>query len=191
MRRGWFIIPGVQTGDRTIEEQMTGVTPALAEASGKTVLDLGCAEGLVGREFALAAAKSVHGVDSIEDHLACARKQCRGLPMTFEHANLNEWIPPQLENGTIQRYDIVLSLGVAHKMMFPELGVRFSARACDDLCLIRVSAYEEARDGLIRSKHFRTNTCSVFEVMPEEGFELQTILPGPRDETVHYWRRKR
>lgn len=189
MRRGWFVIPGVQDGDRTLEEQMTGIEAALAEASGKTVLDLGCAEGLVGREFALAGAAAVHGVESLEEHLIIARQQCAGLPMSFEQANLNEWIPPQLQNGAAEQYDIVLALAIAHKLRYPGAGIRFAARACRELCLIRMPAHEEAQRGILRSKHWRTNTCNVHQIMSQEGFCLEQTLPGPRGEPVHWWRR--
>lgn len=190
MRKGWFIIPGVQHGDRTLEEQMRGVSPALAECSGKTVLDLGCAEGLIGREFARAGAARVHGIEAVADHIAVAREQCAGLPMTFEQAHLLLLCQERLASGEIEQYDIVLSLGVCHKLIDPAVGVRFSARSSRNLVLFRMHAKSEARNGILGSKfdrHVRVNTVSIME---EEGFARESVLAGPHDETVWWWRRK-
>lgn len=190
MRKGWFIIPGVQDGDRTLEEQMLGVTAALAEAKGKTVLDLGCAEGLIGREFARAGAIDVEGIESLEVHAAVGRTQCAGLPVYFSVLDLQDHSARMLAIGGIKQYDIVLSLGVCHKLQYPADGIRFSARSSLDLVLIRLCASEEAKTGILRSKHYHDNACDVGAIMVEEGFELERVLPGPREETVHYWRRR-
>lgn len=180
------MIPGVQAGDRTLEEQMLGVLPALDEAEGKTVLDLGCAEGLIGREFARSGARSVHGIDSVEGHVKVAWRECAGLPMTFEVADFN--ILAKTEPKIC--YDIVLSLGVCHKLHEPGDGIRYSARSARELCLIRMCASGEAKDGILRSKHRRDNSCDVFAIMQAEGFVLQKIVHGPREETVLYYRRE-
>lgn len=184
MRKGWLIIPGVQDGDRTLDEQMTGVREALAEAPGKTILDLGCAEGLIGREFVLAGAVSCFGIDAIADHLTVARSQCEGLPMTFEQVDFNVLS----KSDPIEQFDIVLSLGVAHKLMYPGDGIRYSARAARSLCLIRMSARPEAAEGILTSKHFG-HKASVPKIMKKEGFTLDRTLMGPKEESVQYWRR--
>lgn len=183
MRRGWFVIPGVQTGDVTLEDQMIAIWPAVAEAKGKTVLDVGCAEGLIGREFARAGAASVTGLDSIADHLRVAAEHCAGFPMRFVHANLNN---PQPEYSA----DIVLALGVSHKLRFPEMGVRFVARSARDLALIRSGRGADAK-GIIRSKH-HGHTCNSHAIMRELGFDLEKVVDGPKErhEPVEYWRRR-
>lgn len=193
MRKGWFIIPGLQHGDRTVEEQMTGVWDAARDCQGMTVLDLGCAEGLIGREFARAGAVRVHGVDSVAGHIAVAEQVCDDYPMAFTHARLDEFIEsweklresvPEAEH----RFDIVLSLGVCHKLEQPELGLRFSAAAARRLCLIRAGGNSNDPN-VMRSKHWPRNACSIPEVMRDCGFALDKELPGPRNETVQYWRR--
>lgn len=182
MRKGWFIIPGVQQGDVTLLDQTIALAPAIAEAPGKTVLDIGCAEGLIGREFARAGAISVTGLDSIADHLTVAAEQCKGLPMEFRLANINDPQPAYW-------VDIVLCLNVAHKLKFPEVGVRFAADSSGDLVLIRSGRGSDAK-GIIRSKH-HGNLCDSHAIMRERGFQLEKVVDGPRDrhEPVEYWRR--
>lgn len=187
MRHGWLAIPGVQTGDRTVDEQMLGVREALAECKGKTVEDFGCAEGLLGREFIRAGAARCHGIDAIADHLAVARRECAGLPMTFQLAGLQEWAVDHMLEP--EQFDIVLSLGVCHKLHDPGIGIRFSARSAKELCLVRMHARSEQHAGILRSKHRRTVTCNVNEIMAEEGFRLDKILAGPKEETVWWWRK--
>lgn len=169
---------------------MLGVREALSECAGKAVLDLGCAEGLIGREFVRAGATRCHGIDAILDHLEVALKQCAGLPMTFQNVGLMEWATYRMEMNDVEQFDIVLSLGVCHKLQDPGAGVRFSARSAKDLCLIRMPARSGQHEGFIRSKHFKNMTCNVHEIMGEEGFRLEKVLPGPKEETVLWWRRK-
>lgn len=191
MRKGWFIIPGVQDGDRTLDEQIMGVRPALAEAKGKRVLDIGCAEGLIGIEFARAGAAAVHGIDSLEEHLAVARKLAAGLPVLFKQADLNTYAPDMMREHpeNARAYDVVLALGVTHKLAQPGDAVRFAAWFCADLLLLRCK--RGVKDGIIRSKHRPDNWCDAFEILGAEGFTLERTERGPRqrDEDVQYWRR--
>lgn len=182
MRHGWFVIPGVQTGDRTLAEQALGVERALGECVGKTVLDLGCAEGLLARSFSLAGAARVHGIDSVGGHLQVAMDICsRYRTISFEQADLHE--PPPLT----EPFDIVLALGIAHKLKHPEELIRYAADASRGLVLVRMTKYSAT--GLLRSKFFPQNVCNVTEEMTAKGFALETIESGPREETVHYYRR--
>lgn len=180
MRHGWFIIPGRQTGDRTLEEQRTGVERALSECKGKRVLDLGCAEGLLSLEFARAGARAVHCVDSVGEHLTVAQDICSShRNMTFQQMNLNT--PEPLAH----RFDIVLALGVAHKLREPRVGIAYAAQSSDDLVLVRMTRYADA----VLTSKFTGVTCDVRTEMYAQGFWLQFVEPGPRQETVHYYRK--
>jgi len=183
----WFKIKGQAKGDRTLEEQMTGLQPALAGTPGRSVLDLGCAEGLIGREFARAGAAAVHGVEMQERHLIIARELCAGLPMTFQCADLDEMAAR--DSALPPRYDIVLALAVLHKLFAPENGARFCARASRSLVVVRLPANSEANRGILRSKHNPAVSCDLTAVMTKNGFALERTLPGPRQEPVQYWRR--
>lgn len=189
MRKGWFKLPGEQDGDRTLEEQILAVRPALAEARGKVVLDLGSAEGLIAREFALAGAARVRCMEAVADHIVAGRKVCAGLPVEFTRIDLNTADESCTLIGPGHRYDIVLALGVIHKLHSPEAGLRFAAAACAGLLLLRSG--RGAVDGVIRSKHRKNATCDAPAMLGQLGFRLEKEVAGPpeRLEDVQYWRR--
>lgn len=183
--KGWFRVPGVRPdGDRTLDEQRQGLGPALEEAKGKTVLDLGCAEALISLEFSRAGAVDVLGIELLASHLDVARKVCKGQPVRFVCAHLGDYIkanPPKMA------FDIVLALGIIHKLEDPAVPLRFAARSAKSLLLFRAPA--KATDGVIRSKHTKV-PCNVPMVMREEGFFEEKLIPGVRGEAAQYWRRK-
>lgn len=191
-RRPWFTIPGVQVGDRTFEDQFKGLQHAYAEALTKphwTVLDLGCAEGLIGREFARAGVTEVLGVELLEGHLAVARKVCaEEAQMHFACASLLEWIAAERKRHMLRRFDLVLSLGVCHKLAEPAIGLEYSAMAARELLLFRNAARFGAT-GRVKSKHgpLEANARDIFT---RHGFVLERVERSSRNEAVEYWRRK-
>lgn len=189
LKKGWFKIPGLQDGDRTLESQTAAVRPAIALAAGKTVLDLGCAEGLVGLEFAKAGAKHVHSIDSIAGNIDTARKICSGQPMSFEVADLNVHIREVFAKGDVSQYDIVLALGVTHKLHNPADGVNFAARSARELVLFRSGTAQVG--GIITNKWNKKVSCDAHAIMREHGWKLdeEHTGPGPWHEKVEYWRR--
>ena len=187
--KGWLMVPGIRPdGDRTLEEQMMGLTPALEECRGKTVLDLGAAEGLIGREFARAGAVSVLGIELLETHLEVARKACAGYPqMRFICSNLLTYIL-RLAGQKPQQFDLVLCLGVIHKMPDPSIPLRFAAQSARSLLVFRAPA--AAIDGVVKSK-YSGGKVNVPQVMREEGFVEEALIQGVRGEAAQYWRRAR
>lgn len=184
-RKGWFKVRG-QDGDRTPEEQMLGLERALAEAKGKTVLDLGCAEGAIAREFALAGA-TVLGVELLQDHINVGRKVCRGLAVKFVCASLEPYIDANPEH---ERFDIVLALSIAHKLKEPGKLLAFAARCANDLVVFRGPGKKDMFwDGWLKAK-FGEGQCHVPTLMAEHGFVDEGIVDSARGERVQYWRRK-
>jgi len=100
VNKGWFSTPG-RPGDRTLDQQLNG--RLFMEARGKTVLDVGCAEGLISIELAKAGAIAVHGVEIVPEHVKVANKLRGDLPITFEVGDANVWQPKR-------NYDIVIAL---------------------------------------------------------------------------------
>ena len=189
LRHGWFIIPGVQNGDRTVDQQTKALAPALAECAGKSVLDIGCAEGLVGREFVRAGAVCCLGIDTVQDHIQVACRQCEGLPIRFHVGSIAEFETKPLPNPFgVDRYDIVLALGVAHKLEYPGVGIEVAARYCGNLILLRRGLRQV--DGVVSSKHF-ANKADTHAILRDSGFALEKLVDGPAPffEAVEYWRR--
>lgn len=183
LRKGWFIIEGYQDGDRTLAEQMLGIEPALAECKGKTVLDLGCAEGLIGREFARAGA-NVLGVELLPGHVEAAEEACKGMPnIRFICKELSAYIA---ERPNPEQFDIVLSLGIAHKLKFPGVLTEFAARSARNLLLFRAPA--KGAGGIVTGKHSGIE-CHVPTIMEQHGFQEEKIIEGVRGESVQYWRK--
>lgn len=183
-RHGWLKIPGVQDGDRTLAEQIAALAPALAECRGKAVLDLGCAEGLISLEFSKAGASFVLGVDNKASHLEVARRVCKAKGLEFKEINLKNADPE-----TPFTFDIVLALGIIHKLTLPDAGLRFAARSAKNLLLLRSG--RGSVNGIISGKHSGVS-CDSHAILREEGFALEKAVTGPppESEQVEYWRRR-
>lgn len=182
--KGWFSIPGLRKGDRTVQEQMLGVSDVLERANGKTVLDLGCAEGAITLEFAKAGAASILAVDLLESHLKIARSLCADHPqVTFIQGNLDHLIDEVVE----EQYDIVLALAIIHKLRSVERGLDFAAKVTKELLLIRTPVGVE-KTGRLRAKT-GGSSGHIPTVMKRNGLTLDALVPGPRGEHVWRWRR--
>lgn len=180
--KGWFEIDGRQRGDRTLAEQMQGLEPLLAEAPGRSVLDLGCAEGLIALEMLKAGAALAHGAEAVPTRVAAACDLCAGWPAVFFVAELETFAaaPP---DWLLPAYDTVLLLSIAHKFQDPEAFIRAAARLAAETVAIRLPA-----PVLIDPRSGR-RPVDVPAVLAAEGFTLWHEGPGPRGEWAGLFRR--
>lgn len=187
-KAGWFAIPGKQDGARTLKQQLKGLAPALAAAAGKTVCDLGCAEGLIALEFAKAGARSVYACDYNAGMIETARALqpfASRASVRFEVKTLEQLIAEEIESDVDWRYDIVLALAILHKLRDPVRALAFLARVCGELAVIRLP---KGSTGAFETKWYGTR-CDVNRELTAHGLALDQQLPGPDGEWVQYWRR--
>lgn len=170
----WF------NGERTVEEQLRGLDAVLDTISGKTVLDLGCAEGCISAVVKDRGATLVHGVESNPQLLAEAQK-IAAPGLKFMRGNLNIGLP----DDCLYQYNVILLLAILHKLGDPEVRLReYAARATDSV-VIRLPLDSRGR---FTTKH-QGFLCDTDRVMTECGFNRTELVEGPRGELVAYWAR--
>lgn len=179
MAKGWFEIPGVQRGDRTLAEQMRGLDVLAAEVDGLDVLDLGCAEALILLELKARGAARCVGYEGNPKVAEVAARLAGPSGCDVRCADLNLVVPEG-------RFDVVLLLAILHKLDRPQAQlVRFAALA-SRLVVIRLPLGSSGEFGRKNRPEIR---CDTRAVMPAAGFVLERDEEGPRGERVHYWRR--
>lgn len=151
MHKGWFKIPGVQDGDRTVAEQLLGLETIASRFRGRHVLDLGCGEGLIGRHAVDAwGATLVHGVTAIQYEIDEAMRQCARRPMRFFRADLRDELA-MLERRLQGSYHVVLMLSILHKQRDPLQCLEWATAQATELVVIRLPApvLVDARSGSV------------------------------------------
>jgi 2-polyprenyl-3-methyl-5-hydroxy-6-metoxy-1,4-benzoquinol methylase len=109
------------------EIRFDGLSDLLLRAHGCSVFDVGCNRGHVGWDFAMNGARLVHGCDIDGASIQCARHWFSEHPHVeskFEVVDLTK--ADALTPFGSQMYDIVLLIGVQHKLkrVMSELALR-------------------------------------------------------------------
>jgi 2-polyprenyl-3-methyl-5-hydroxy-6-metoxy-1,4-benzoquinol methylase len=177
---GWFVTRR-RAGDRTIQQQMTGLEPLLADVSGRSVLDVGCAEGLIGVECAKAGASKIDGVELVAGHVDLGLRLARKWKnVRLQEGDANSFVPAE-------RYDVVLLLAILHKLRNPSQSCRTLADACEGLCVIR---YPSSSVGeVIVDDRSQCETHDIGAVMLDLGFLVEQVTAGPFAEQTYFYRR--
>lgn len=118
-------------GDRTVEQQLMGLDWLWANCKGRTVLDAGCAEGVITVKCAQAGAIAVHGIELVPDRVKWANKLRGDLPATFEVGDMETWRPRR-------QYGIVLALAILHKLKDPGACAAALANAARHAIMVRL-----------------------------------------------------
>lgn len=178
---GWFEIAGVQRGQRHIRDQLKGLGPLFDEAKGKSILDLGSAEGLVAKALLDAGAKHAECVEQNADYAAEARAQLKGRPAVVHLWDLNNGLP-----GTGPA-DIVLMLAILHKLKKPiTLLSQVIEQARPALAVIR---YPRNNDGIIVDGRSHFEPQDIPGYMVKSGYRCTHKEMGPQRELTAYFRR--
>jgi 2-polyprenyl-3-methyl-5-hydroxy-6-metoxy-1,4-benzoquinol methylase len=179
----WFKKEDNDSGHRSLKEQMLGLERALHMAKGKSVLDLGCAEGLISKEFLKAGADSLTGIDITKTYIEEAIELCKDFPNAkFIRSNLNAYIK-SIYKG---KYDVVLALAIIQKAKNPNDFLKLAIDSCNLGGLIVIRYPIGQSEGIIKSK-ICDNKCDVIKTMADNGFISKGKLVGPRGEVVEYW----
>lgn len=175
---GWFTTKG-RLGDRTLDQQLKGLDGLFAGCKGKSVLDVGCAEGLISIELAKRGALAVHGVEIVRGHLEVANKLRGALPVTFEAADVNVWRPKR-------KYDIVIALALLHKLRNPTEGCAALADAAREMVVLRLPPLHAPT---IIDPRSDNEPHHIGDVMGKRGFRLTHTDFGEYREWVGYYER--
>lgn len=167
-------------GDRTVEQQLMGLDWLWANCKGRTVLDAGCAEGVIAIKCAEAGAIAVHGVDLVPERVKVGNRLRGDLPITFEVGNMDVWRPKR-------QYDIVLGLAILHKLRDPSACAVALANAARHAIMLRLPpvgapSITDRRSGGVPHR--------IGEVVEACGFTLEhQSNGGPFGEWVGLWTR--
>lgn len=176
----WFTFPGAP-GDRTFEQQMTGLMPWLAElCTGKTILDFGCAEGLIGIEMLKHGAHHVHGIELLPERVKHARQLARGFASLYEVGDANDWVPSK-------QYDVTLALAILHKLRDPSMVARRLARHTEETIVLRLPP----RGAVVVDVRSKSVPHDLQAVLHGEGFDMvRSTNDGPLGEWVGVFKRR-
>lgn len=101
------------------EIRFDGLSDLLLRAHGCSVFDVGCNRGHVGWDFAMNGAHLVHGCDIHGPSIQCAKiwfSEHPHVESKFEVVNLEQGPESVTAAFGDQKYDIVLLIGVQHKL---------------------------------------------------------------------------
>jgi 2-polyprenyl-3-methyl-5-hydroxy-6-metoxy-1,4-benzoquinol methylase len=104
------------------EIRMSGLEGLAAACSGKSILDLGTAEGLIASHFLRRGAALIHGFEIVPDRVLAARRICEEFKnASFWQADLSDWLDfrARYAEHLLVQYDIVLYLGLHHHLPLP------------------------------------------------------------------------
>lgn len=180
---GWFALPG-RPGDRTFQQQLLGLDWLFANCKGKTVLDVGCAEGLIALELVgRHGAAHAHGVELVPGRVKMAQKLASRRYLStlakFEVGDMDVLHTPPAS------YDIVIGLAILHKLKQPSKCATMLARATKHAVVFRLPPTGAPVIVDRRSGHVPHD---IGAVMVSEGFTMvESNFDGPYGEYVGVW----
>lgn len=178
----WFTVGNVP-GDRTIDQQMVGLDRLMKAVPGKTVLDCGCAQGLISIEMARAGASYVHGVEILRPFVDAAWKESGDLEnVGFEQGDMNVWRP-----WSPKQFDIVTALAILQKLRDPCAVTSMLADTARELIVIRTPPGKDP--WTLPPERGRTVPHNIGAVLCSRGWKLSEQLAGTFGEVIGYWER--
>lgn len=170
----WFDTD-TKKGKVTLEQQLTGLDLLKEIVPGKTVFDLGCAEGQIAAQVKSWGASKVHGADNRRD----AVDHAVTLGVNAILADADRFQPGK-------NYDVVLLLGILHKLKHPAETLRLMLAACNEICVIRLPCCQWP---ILRDSRSGGKPVVLQAVAAESGFQIIAEAEGPCGQWVGYLRR--
>lgn len=164
----WWFTAGGQAGTRTLEQQLTGLERLWPEVGGRTVFDLGAAEGAIAAECKRRGATAVEGIELRADAAARARSE---FGVEIHHGDANTYNPRR-------DYDVVLMLAILHKLRDPSTVFARMLSCSRHLAVVRLRHcdWPVLRDA--RSGNLPHNLGAIAKAA---GFALEHVADGPVD----------
>ncbi len=178
----WFKTEGRDNGDRTLKQQLKGLGDLRDRVTGKSVLDIGAAEGLISIYLFDHGAKAVHGIEVRPDFVEVGNSLRGDRACTFEVADANDYTP-------VRQYDIVIALALLHKLREPVIACKRFAAAAREMVVLRLPP---AGALVITDDRSGGKKYDIGRAMQESGFMLKNAnYDGPKGEFMAYYERIR
>lgn len=176
----WFHFEG-RGGHRTLDQQMQGLSLLMRSVKNATVLDVGCAEGLITIEMAKCGATALHGVEIRHPAVEDANLSRGDLPITFEVGDLNAWAPQR-------HYDVLVMLAILHKLKDPKAVLRrLLLCASPDLIVLRLPPHSE--NPCVLDARSGGKKVDLWPTINKAGFRTLHVTAGHLNEWIGYYRR--
>lgn len=183
-RPSWFCLPDGGPCRVMVDERLVGLRPLMDEVREQrlrgrplTILDVGCAEGLIAIRLAKLGAAHVHGIDRDRERIRRARHLRGSMPCSFEEGRADYYVPDRV-------YGVVMALSVLHRVVNPSEALRrLVALRCDRMVVLRLPDGPVVVD---RRSGYRPHDLDA--VLRDLGFRLVEQTTGPDGEFTGFWR---
>jgi len=170
--RPWFII-GDNGGQLDIERQDAGLSQI--DFKSKTVLEIGCAEGLVSLQNLKRGARLSHGIEFRERAVEVAQSIAGVLGKSdsakFYWGDIRATDTVLNQSGMLDRYDIVIAMAVLQKVPNqPEIFGKLLAK-CSSTMVLRLPEKKLYRFRMF-SRQWSWGSSDPVEVARRNGFRL-------------------
>jgi 2-polyprenyl-3-methyl-5-hydroxy-6-metoxy-1,4-benzoquinol methylase len=170
--RPWFTI-GDNGGQMPLDRQDAGLGEI--DFKGKTVLEIGCAEGLVSFANLKRGAKLVHGIEYRDRAVEVARSMAGILghqqAAKFFQGDIRQTRTVLNQASMLERYDIVMAMAVLQKVADQATIFRQLLAKCASTMVLRLPERALYRYRLL-NRQWSWGPADPVEVAKEEGFSL-------------------
>lgn len=163
----WFII-GDNGGQVPLKRQLMGLQNIAVE--GRTLLDVGCAEGLTSIHMAQKGATLVHGVEIRERAVEVGQSIVGFTGMServkFYHGDMRKPAAALGQKGMLDQYDVVFAMASIQKLRNQAVPVvELLAKMCRETFVVRLPT-PEIPNGFGKSR-------MIPDILTEQGFEMK------------------